>query len=41
MGIWTGLSCHRIGTGVGRILVHCEPSGSIKFGEFLDSLQTS
>ena len=35
MGVWTGSSWLRIGTG------ECgdEPSGSIKFGEFLDWLK--
>jgi len=35
VGVWTGSSGLRIGTGGGN-----EPSGSIKCGEFLDWLKT-
>ena len=36
MGVWTGLSWFRIGTGGGTCECGNEPSGSIKYGEFLD-----
>jgi hypothetical protein len=41
VGVWTGSSCLRIGTGGGH-LCECgnETSGSIICGEFLDWLQT-
>ena len=36
MGIWTGLGCPRIETGGGTCECDNEPSGSVKYGEFLD-----
>jgi len=35
-GLWTGSNWLRIGTGGGFCKSGNEPSGSIKFGEFLD-----
>jgi hypothetical protein len=36
VGVWTGVSWLRIGTGGGQFECGNEPSGSIKCGEFLD-----
>ena len=36
MGVWTGSIWLRIGTGGGTCECGNEPSGSIKYGEFLD-----
>ena len=36
MGVWTGSSWLKIGTGGGTCECGNEQSGSIKFGEFLD-----
>jgi hypothetical protein len=36
VGVWTGSSWLRIGTGSGTCECGNEPSGSIKCGEFLD-----
>ena len=36
VGIWTGSSWLRIGTDGGTCKLGSEPSGSIKYGEFLD-----
>jgi len=36
VGVWTGSSCLRIGTGGSTGKLGKEPSGSIKCGEFLD-----
>jgi hypothetical protein len=36
VGVWTGSSWLRIGTGGGHFECSNEPSGSIKYGEFLD-----
>jgi hypothetical protein len=36
VGVWTGSSWLRIGTGGGTCDCSNEPSGSIKCGEFLD-----
>jgi hypothetical protein len=36
VGVWTGPSWLRIGTGGGHCESRNEPSGSIKYGEFLD-----
>ena len=40
MEVWTGSSWLRIGQVAGTCEYSNEPSGSIKYGEFLDSLQT-
>jgi hypothetical protein len=36
VGVWTGSSCLREGTGAGSCECGNEPSGSVKCGEFLD-----
>jgi hypothetical protein len=36
VGVWTGSSCLRVGTGAGTCDCDNEPSGSIKCGEFVD-----
>jgi hypothetical protein len=36
VGVWTGMSWLSIGTGGGHLCCSNEPSGSIKYGEFLD-----
>jgi len=41
VGVWTGSSWLRIGTGGGTCECGNEPSGSIKCREFLDWLRTS
>jgi len=35
-GAWTGLMWHRVGRVAGTCECSNEPSGSIKYGEFLD-----
>jgi hypothetical protein len=40
VGVWTGSSCLRIGTGDGACECGNEPSGSIKCREFFDYLKT-
>jgi hypothetical protein len=40
VGVWTGLSWLRLGTGCGNFKCGNEPSDSVKFGEFFDWLQT-
>ena len=41
LGAWTGLKCLRTGTGIRHLYRGNEPSGSIKCGEFVDSLRTA